>query len=135
MPLTMLKRLLCQRFVPPLSGQVMEAAKSNYEHLKNLAFADSNSKVDVLIGANHIWDFSNGYIKRGKHGPVAVETTFGWVLNGPVPMQVSSVSNLISTHALHSASSIPTHENDITQNNSIDESLDKFWVIESTGKV
>ena len=82
----------------PLSGQVMEAAKSNYEHLKNLAFADSNSnneelEVDVLIGANHIWDFSNGNIKQGKDGPVAVETTLGWVLNGPVQMQVSSVSN------------------------------------------
>ena len=47
----------------PMSDQMIETAKGNYEHLKNLPLADTNVssgdlEVDILIGANYVWEFT-----------------------------------------------------------------------------
>ena len=42
-------------------------------------------QVDVLVGANFLWEFQGRQTIRGaKNEPVAVETTLGWVLSGPL---------------------------------------------------
>ena len=92
--------------------------------MHNLELADSNIsnelKVDILIGANYIWDFMSEKIRRGESGPVAVQTTLGWVSNGKVDQ------NKCNLHVLK-ISCEPFTLNDI------DNSFDKFWLIESTG--
>ena len=41
--------------------------------------------IDVLIGADYLWNFQKGCTIRGKcDEPVAVETELGWVLSGPM---------------------------------------------------
>lgn len=43
-----------------------------------------------------------GEIRRGKDGPAALHTRFGWVLSGPVAATSQEISaiNLITTHTL-----------------------------------
>ena len=127
----------------PLSGQVMELAKGSYEHLRNLSFADSNAKnenldVDILIGANYLWGFSNGNMKWGKDCPVVLETTLGWALNGPVTTQIHCTSNFVSTHVLHLAFSVlsasVSEDEAVPIVDATNESLTKFWIVESTEK-
>ena len=50
--------------------------------------------MDMLIGSDFYRDFVTGEIIHGQSGPVAVRTTWGWVLSGPAGMmgQDSAVS-------------------------------------------
>ena len=55
----------------PLSRQFTKLAKNQYTHLNNIQLSDCNvnntdSQIDVLIGANHYWDFMTGEVKRGS---------------------------------------------------------------------
>ena len=63
---------------------------------------NSDSQIDVLIGADHYWDFMTGEVKRGSKGPVAIKTILGWVLNGTFQLQSSSQTsvNLCDSHVL-----------------------------------
>ena len=46
--------------------------------------------IDVLIGADYLWNFQKGCTIRGKPDePVAVETELGWVLSGPMKSSVN----------------------------------------------
>ena len=78
----------------PLSGQFIELAKNQYPHLNNIQLSDCNvnnsdSPIDVLIGADHYWDFMTGKVKHGSHGPAAIKNILGWVLNGTFQSQSS----------------------------------------------
>ena len=58
-------------------------------HLTKMEFSDisdeDNLKVDVLVGADFLWDFQGQETIRGeKNEPVAVKTELGWVLSGPL---------------------------------------------------
>ena len=73
-------------FCSPLSGQFIELAKNQYTHLNNIQLSDCNvnnsdSSIDILIGADHYWHFMTGEVKRRSKGPAAIKTTLGWVLN------------------------------------------------------
>ena len=68
----------------PLSGQFIELAKKWYNYLSNIQLSDCNVntsdwQIDVLIGADHYWDFMAGEVKRGSKGPVAIKTILRWV--------------------------------------------------------
>eukprot|EP00795_Rhopilema_esculentum_P017839 gene17839-biopygen6663 len=42
-------------------------------------------EIYILIGANYYWMFQIGdVIRGGQHEPVAIKTTLGWTLSGPV---------------------------------------------------
>jgi hypothetical protein len=42
-------------------------------------------EIDVLIGADYLWQFQTSVARRGRpEDPVAVETELGWVLSGPL---------------------------------------------------
>ena len=62
-------------------------APATYGHLANLTLADPpdgevESKIDILIGVDFYWSFVTDRIIMGKSGPVAVQTSLGWVLSG-----------------------------------------------------
>ena len=68
----------------PLSGQFIELAQNQYTHLNNIQLSDCNmnnsdSQIDVLIGADHYWDFMTEEVKHGSKCPVAIKTILGWV--------------------------------------------------------
>ena len=62
-------------------------------HLSGLKFADSYEssqpkQVDILIGFDVLYSFLTDKVRRGPAGtPVALDTKFGWALNGPYLLQ------------------------------------------------
>ena len=111
----------------PLSGQAINLAVETYDHLKGLKLADSHSsnnetRVDILIGADHYWDFMTNDIRKGKFGPVAIYSKLGFILSGPIGNGYSKFSGIVSTHSLK-----------IATESGLDKKLDKFWDLESVG--
>ena len=91
----------------PLNGQIIKSAKEKYEHLHNLPLSGTNISngdlaVDILIGANNLWEFSTGDIKRGKglvgrggnHARMGAEWAHPNILKSPLIL-------LVCTHTLH----------------------------------
>ena len=72
----------------PLKNQPITFAKNNFEFLKDLELADTDSSDDIelLIGSDFYWAFVTGNVRLGKLGePVGVESKFRWLLNGAIP--------------------------------------------------
>ena len=91
----------------PLKDQAVQFSQQSYSHLADLELADHptedcDSEVDVLIGNDFYWSFFTGDMKRGESGPVAMKTSLGWVLSGPMPHAPGSGSdvNLVTCHTL-----------------------------------
>ena len=84
----------------PLNYQTVQFAKRSHDHLKDIALSEYNPEenlvVDILVGADQYWKIANGEIKRGKSGPVTMNTRAGWTLSGPVENAPRS-----ETHAIN----------------------------------
>ena len=87
-----------------------------------------DSQIDVLIRADHHWDFMTREVKRGSEGLAAIKTILGWVLNGTFQSQSSSQTsvNLCNSHVLKISA---IEEKSICNNNFI-----RFWEIENSNK-
>ena len=91
-----------------LSNQRTKLAKARYEHLKNLYLSDyvdrgSDLKVSVLIGSDYYFKFMPGRCIRGvEDSPVALESSIGWVLSGPMKRGgCCFAANVVTTHVMH----------------------------------
>ncbi|XP_065060233.1 uncharacterized protein LOC135687567 [Rhopilema esculentum] len=88
-------------------------------------------EVDILIGADYIWQFMLDHVVRGEqgYGPVATLTRFGYVLNGPVeiPSTNEHSSNIIISHVLKTDNIV------VDSDKHLINELHKFWDIESMG--
>jgi len=70
-------------------NRYIEKVQSKYKHLEGLWFSDISERehleIDILVGADYLWEFQTGSIIRGELAePVAVETKLGYVLSGPL---------------------------------------------------
>ena len=96
-----------------------------------MADSSANSDIDLLIGSDYYWNLLTGKVKTGKPGePVAVETVFGWILNGPVAnksVYSSTNLNISESHVLFLDSAMPHNFNDL------DNKLNNFWDLETLG--
>ena len=86
----------------PLSARPVS---TGYQHLSGLDLADHCSEselleVDLLIGSDVYWDIVTGEVVRGANGPVAINTTLGWVLSGPAQTSDVTSVNYTSIHTL-----------------------------------
>ncbi|CAM1310776.1 Uncharacterised protein g5510 [Pycnogonum litorale] len=70
-----------------VKDQNIVKTKRNHDHLCNLKLADycydNDLSVDILLGSDFYWNIVTGQVKKGKDGPVAINTKLGWVLSGP----------------------------------------------------
>ena len=125
----------------PLKDQSIQLTQQSYEHLVDLELADCpavdcGSEVDILIGNDIYWCFFTGDLKRGEFGPVAMKTTLGWVLSGPLPKELSSESevNLATCHTLRLDTSHPfSAVSEEKDGDPLVEEMKKFWELESIG--
>jgi len=106
--------------VPTITGIMPEqwCDPSSWSHLNGLQLADPEfhkpSQVDMLLGADVFW----AHLKDGRRygtndAPVAVNSTFGWLVAG----RVSQTASRVSAH--------------LTDSN-LDERIQRFWEIESS---
>ena len=97
----------------------------------NLAVSGASGDMDLIVGSDYYWDLVTGKVKTGKPGePVAVETVFGWILNGPVVNKsVDSSTNLSisESHVLFLNSAV------LHNFNNLDNKLSNFWDLETRG--
>ncbi|XP_057299451.1 uncharacterized protein LOC130630070 [Hydractinia symbiolongicarpus] len=91
----------------PVSGQTINFAVENYEHLQGLRLADQNFSddlhVDILIGADYYWNFFTKTVLRSSSGgPVAMGSKLGFILSGPVSTVSTTpvTANMACTHSL-----------------------------------
>ena len=89
---------------------------------------NSDSQIDVLIGAEHYWGFMTREVKCGSKDPAAIKTILGWVLNGTFQSQSSTQTsvNLCNSHVLK----IPAIEQKSIRN----DKFTRFWEIETVTK-
>ena len=114
----------------PVMSPVSVACSRVYGRLSQLDLADvcldKTLEVDLLIGSDFYWEFVTGETIRGENGPVAINTTLGWVLSGPagVAEPEESTVSLVNAHTLRVEG--------IT-NKELDNTLRLFWELESLG--
>ena len=76
--------------IATIPNERVDIVKRDFDHLKKIYFSDATKhgdtlQVDILIGANFLWDFLSGQtIRGGPQQPVAMQTLLGWVLSGPL---------------------------------------------------
>jgi len=78
-----------------------------------------DTELSLLIGADYYWHVVSGQVERITDALVAVESIFGWSVQGPVTM--SSVSDAACMH-IH-----------IDEDTLVSERLKAFWETESLG--
>jgi len=115
-----MEALTIDRICMPLDPVELNLEK--YPHLRNLMLADLYSRgsvdIDVLIGADFYFSFVTGNCVKGEtlNSPTAVESTFGWIVSGPIEGQLSkSSTSMLSTVRI----------------DSVTASLKQFWELES----
>ena len=113
----------------PISGQNIQLAQFQCKHLMNLKLADLNDgeselEVDSLIGTDFFWSVVTNKMITGEYGPVALNTSLGWVLSGKMPG-----SKEVSTNSLHTT----VMSTMIDQEHNLEESIKKFLQLDSIG--
>ena len=75
----------------------------------------------MLIGSDFYWEFVTGKVVGEGEGPVAVNTTQGWMLSGPANLTGcrGSTVNLVTTHTLQ--------VDDGVTNKVLDATIRSFW--------
>ena len=104
-----------------------------YDHLQCLELADdvhseNNDSRDILIGSDYYWQFVTGNIVKGEQGPVAVESTLGWIISGAVEQAKShgTDNSTITNLVIGSEIGEPVVDQ-------LSRSLEDFWNTESLG--
>ena len=112
----------------PISNHTVKYAKNNFEILKNLNLADFGIMKE--IGSDFYRSLVTGKVKMDKtREPVAIETKFGWVLNGPLNEKYSqcrvTVVSETKTHVLNLCFE-PTKISDPPKTESLENDLKKL---------
>ena len=119
----------------PITGQPITCAIDCFPHLTGLELADSGDlneclEIGILIGVDQYWEVVTGEIVRGRSGPVAMQTCFGWVLSGPVPgvvaeshMTCSSISHVLTVQTHSSQQELVL----------LEKKLQAFWDLDTLG--
>ena len=108
----------------------VEIVKMDYPYLQELYFSDvaraqEELECHILIGSNFIWEFQKGQTNRGGPSePVAVQTTLGWVLSGPLKGRKSTSSE----------AQVNFVQSSIKQDKmGLEEKVSKLWDLDSLG--
>ncbi|XP_071040599.1 uncharacterized protein [Parasteatoda tepidariorum] len=106
------------------SNQIKNKLKSLGITLLEPKWSDSRfmgENVSILFGADILWSISNDRIKRINYSAVALETIFGWCVQGKFPSSdCNELTNVMTNLTLE-------------ENISINESLKMSWETESIG--
>ena len=114
-----------------LTAQPIDKCLEHYPHISGLDLADNpldeTREIDVLMGSDFYWEFVTGEVVRGVEGPVAINTTLGWMLSGPADLTgpQGTIVSFVTTHTLR--------VDDGVTNKMLDTTMRSFWELESLG--
>ena len=118
--------------ISTISNIHVEEMKYNFPHLNSIYFSDickeqDDLEIQVLCGSDFLWNFQEGESRRGGPGePVAVRTTLGWVLSGPLKGKKLNSSEISVVNHVHDIFNATSHKE-------IDGNLNKLWDLDSLG--
>ncbi|XP_077546213.1 uncharacterized protein LOC144158900 [Haemaphysalis longicornis] len=110
-----------------LPEHVVHEAKAKIRELADVTVPPAHlarTGISILVGADYYWTLVSGDMQKLQGALVAVNTEFGWTLQGPIPR--SSSTACCSTAAV-----LRTHVCGETQ--SLSAELRSFWELESMG--
>ena len=116
----------------PVSNQNIKAAIEKHPFLKDLKLADKSTdgsikQIGMLIGADIYWKLVNDDIKKDDNsGMIAINSSFDWLVNGPVAPNKRQNVNFVSSHMLEI-------ECDISEEKLLSNSIHKFYDLDSIG--
>ncbi|KAK8761297.1 hypothetical protein V5799_027436 [Amblyomma americanum] len=114
--------VICDQPIPSPPGNVLQKLISLGYEAADFSTDSGAEKVELLIGSDHLWDFTTGRcVKLGKRLR-AVETSIGWTVQGPIE------SDIEQTNCLHTV----TLRTSVIEKETTDI-LTKFWTLESIG--
>ena len=111
-----------------------EVVRETFPHLHEIWFSDicrhkERLQVDILIGSDNLWNFQESEIRRGgPNEPVAIKTTLGWVLSGPLKGKTLNSTENINVNFLP-LSSFPAK----SDKQKIEENVNRLWDLDTIG--
>ncbi|XP_075743772.1 uncharacterized protein LOC142802692 [Rhipicephalus microplus] len=109
----------------PLKSVLLELSKFGLP-VADVAQGDGSENIDLLIGADHYWEIVTGSTKRLTSKLMAVETAFGWTVQGQVGAKRSPGGCPSVAGVMRVAVSEQT-------NKEISAQLRSFWELEHIG--
>lgn len=118
--------------VPDISrvhNEHLEIARRDYPHLARIWLSDvcktsEQLEIDLLIGADYLWNFQTGNVVRGEvDEPVAVETELGWVISGP----------LTYSQPAHTMQEVQVNFVGSVTPDSLERNVQRLWDLETLG--
>lgn len=115
-----------------ISNEHVEVVKNDFPHLRDVWFSDvcqtkDELEIDLLIGADYLWEFQKGTtIRGGPEEPVAVPTELGWVFSGPLKRREADSRQEVSVHFI-------AQDSVALERASLDSEINKLWDLESIG--
>lgn len=108
---------------------------TNWSHLRNLPLADAKfnipGPIDILIGAELVpYVLRSGRIFGNESEPVALETVFGWILQGKAHFETSNLA--VSNQTTSSTCGVISCHAAI--DTSFDYTFQRFWELEQVPK-
>ena len=127
-----MKAVAVPQICEKLRSQVVNRAINLHPFIQKLALADDGKNpdvhIEVLFGADVYWKLVSGEIRRdNESGLIAINSKFGWLLNGPVPAGDVSC-NIIS--ADFTTMRIETY---VTEEKQLANEVNKFWDMDTVG--
>ncbi|XP_070380704.1 uncharacterized protein [Dermacentor albipictus] len=92
---------ICRDIVP-----APEASTVNYLEEQGLELADSTqdgAEIGLLLGSDYYWEVTTGGVRRLDSGLAAVETIFGWTLQGTTHTTESTATHVSTVGVLRVA--------------------------------
>ena len=126
----------------PIQNQMVRSCKQLYKHLQPLMLADyskdnKNVEIDILAGIDYYWNVVTGSVIRGREGPIAIHTIFGYALSGPLNnenrnhLQASTNTNMVTCTSSKTTENMlePHHKGE----DELSTMVEKFLKLESLG--
>ena len=112
----------------------VDRVKRDFLHLNNVWFADvcrdnEMLEVDCLVGSDCLWSFQAGEVIRGgPKEPVAVKTSLGWVLSGPLKGKTLDSNTVCSVHIC-----VDSKFSNQTEKQELEMLMHNLWDLDSIG--
>lgn len=115
------KAVVVDKLCAPVNQKICKSDLTKIKEFRHLKLADScetpSEEIDVIIGANHLYDVMLDDRIRSSKGTVAESSIFGWILHGPI------ATASCQTSILHTGVNFCVTE----------EVLQSFWNCEALG--
>ncbi|XP_064472609.1 uncharacterized protein LOC135387252 [Ornithodoros turicata] len=99
---------ICRSLSPPVDGRILQMLHDR--GLSPVTTTCLSQNVDVLVGTDYYWRFVSGRIERLPNNITAVETVFGWIVQGVAPLRSSLPDYPATTSLLCCTNDAPEHE-------------------------